>query len=1231
MNFTYNIQNISYSFHPNAHNYHCLDWGPNGLLGIAFENFITICDSSNFNVICTFNLHKSNIACIRFSPGSVERSYANSFQSLIAVGDETGNCLIYDIFNGVRHAGFSPEKLPVTPIIDIQWNQSNPSMLFILTAAPSIICVSIGSTSRRHYSCVQSWSQIGQSLQSFNLNYIFSVPLNGKYQFILTDQFHTNQLLVASSTGNYYSLVRLQNGRQQPIATAPLQFNGLPSDQKILSIECFPHNLNRLTIVMDHSIYVYDLIAKTASLIYRHNLSCFSPMSNVFSASISNKFWIAICDGNVTSFTIQGENFVRESYVLIPQFYQMCQFSVDPYKPSRFAVCTTDGKIAIFNEYKSKLICTAYRPSFPNNISSMTSDNDRQYAFVTNQGYIGLFDTFSGIRYRYRIDIEKFEGINFSQNGSNVRYNSIVFAGKNLAVGSNCLFMIDLQNRQISLKNRHLIPTKLMSIGSILACTPFPNTLDIIFPNMPKKSLTFTSTIVAFTSRMADPNRWALIVRGSGICVVDISEKPKMVAQLVTNDEAACSILYIGSLIYVATRIGEVVRINIETKQTVSIKVCGCMIRSMKSFENFILFSDVENNTYLIDTDAPQFRVSRAPKWKIIEGFFIKASITKTAAALNPSAKEESGKNEEEEEIEKVIGNDGKISVKPLSNFNKNDEVVMNDDADERPFRIMVAVQTSLSTLMIVALPSFEICMAPSITSSKTRKYDISSRFLQCSEIEEFEKIALEAGDLDFVQFVRTLRRMDKLPLPALYTQNHVEFVAKERITRLIERETQPYNLVDFLILTNETHSAARMLMQLETGLPLTSFINSSSNVSLSTRIGASKSFGTFAEDSGTIKSPSKSSIDEDEGKSENEGNGGMKKAASAFFLPSIRGRKRLNSESPSIASYESTSITGNANLLFAGVDTFTIEDNAKTAQTKKIGIPFGFGKSNLMESIIGSSSSDFSSPSLTNILGIRDTTSSAVNVQVETDRNESDLLLAYACMAPNLEAAKCLATNFINSKTKGRHIQTIAKLFCISGDRDAAINWLAANNDWASALYYLKILYRDDEDILEYEEEEEKHENIKSNQNLNESIENQNLNDVSENIESSDVSGNLSGENQKSGSISTDNDTNNENTANGKKKKAYNAEKATIEIIRNWLKQKPIQLSPFILIFIGDYHAALSILYKSGSVAKAYVLIKFLRKNNIEIEPSAFTEYISYSVDDIINKIETKWNAFSA
>ncbi|OHT10148.1 hypothetical protein TRFO_20705 [Tritrichomonas foetus] len=892
-------KNISFSNHPNLQNFHCLDWGPGGFLAAAFENYVTIYDSS-LNFFRSFNLHKSNISCVRFSPVSVERSIPNSFQSFIAVGDETGNCLVYDIYNGVRHAGFSPEKLPIIPIIDIQWNISNPSMLFILTAAPSLLCVNCGSTSRRHYSCVESWAPIGQSIQSFNMSFNFSVPLSTRFQYITVDQFHLNQLLVASSSGNYYSLIKIQNGRNQPFVTQLLQFNGLPADQKILTVEYFPHNINRITIVMTHSIYVYDLAAKTASLIYNNDLALISPMTNVFLPSIADRFWISVNDGTIACFSVEGENYIRHSYVLVPQFHQMAHFIVDPFNFNRLAICTADGKIAVFTSINRKIICSAYRPSFNDHIEAINTNNKDKYSFVSNQGYVGVFDTEKGYSLRFKIELPE----NLHSKGEPL-FDSIAFAGNKIAVGGSRLFVIDLYERKISIMNKHLSPSKMNSTGSLIAYIPFPNTLDILYPSTPKTSLAFAGAIVSFASRMADPSEWALVVRGNGCVIVDISQKPKMIVQFPFPDEPVTCMLFIGSCVYIGTRIGELYRVSIETKKSTVLNISGSMIRTMKCYENYIFVSDNDYNSYLIDIN--EYKVIKSPKWKIQEIHFLSNNV---AVAM-----------------------------------------------------------TSKTTLVLINIPSFEIIISPG-----NAKSDAIQRFSVCNSVDELEKIALEVGDLDFVQFIRVFQRKGELPLPALYTQNHNEFIEKEKVTRFIERLTQPQNLIDFMILTKQNQYAAKLLLK----------------------------------------------------------NGG-----------------------------------------------------------------------------------------------------------------ENEMLLAYACLSPNLEAAMEITKGNCSKK----HVQNVARLLCLSDDKNAAIEWLTLNEDWNAALYFLKMLFDD--------------------------------------------------------------------------------EVATSSILA-WLNIKTIlQLSPLIMSFVGDYHAALTVLYRSGSVAKAFALLCYLREKGIEIKKSSFEDYSNEDIEDLKEKIQAKWDSY--
>ena len=926
------LKNIAYSSHPIGQNLHCLDWGPNGFLGVAMENFVTIYDS-NLNVFRNFNLHKSPISCIRFSPGSVERSLPNSFQYFIAVGDETGNFIVYDIYNGVRHAGFSPEKLPIIPIIDLQWNPSNPSMIFILTTAPSVMCVSVGSTSRRHYSCIESWAQIGQSIQSFNLNFVFSVYLNDMFRFMLTDQFHSNQLFVASSNA-HYAIIKIQNARQiTPFVSKILQFEGLPKDQKIISIEYFPHNINRLTIVMTYSIYVYDLTTKKASLIYSNDITSLSPMNNIFLASVSDRFWVAVNDGTVTSFAIKDQSYIRDAFVLIPQVHQIFYFAVNPYNPKTFAVLTYDGKIMIFTELRKKFFCSSYKPSFPDQILGICSNNKDKYAFVTDHGYIGIFNTLNDQYLRFQIEgsitKQTFINIAFLTNDPSNDENTGTLENleKNidnqLVIGGPRLYTIDLKTRALMIKNKHLSPLNMIVKNSIIAYTPFPSNLEIIVPGKPKTSVTFAGTIISYSVCETDSNKWVVIVRGKGMCIIDVRDKPKMISQFNINEEAVTTIVYINNDVFFGTRIGDIIKLDLEHRSTSSVNIGSSMIKGMKFFDDILFVSEQEGNTHLFD--YKQFKIIKTPKSKILDASFLTKSYA--ISMLSPTI------------------------------------------------------------LMITNIPSFEFYVSPA-----TSKSDISLRFLNCKNIVEFEKAGLEAGDLEFVQFVRTIRHLGNLPLPTLYTQNHDEFVAKDHITKFVERISQPKNMIDYLILTKQNELAANSLIEL------------------------------------------------------------------------------------------SSQIANSNNLNNPGLNV-----------------------------------------------------------------GEAEILMSYACLSPNLQAINSIIEKY---KNKCRHIHLISKLLVISGDLEKSLQWLIENDDWSEALYYLKMLFDDE------------YTNIK---------------------------------------------------------------------LKEWLSKKPIlQLSPLILVFIHDYHAALSTLYKTGYVSRAYALLNYLKNNNIEVQKSIFSEFTDEAIDAIIEKIENKWSSYT-
>lgn len=270
-NFPLNISAIS--TRSSYKNIHCIEWGPNNHIATATNEIVNIYKKEKDKFLFSFQIsrHKSAITALRWNIPSIEISQyeRSSFQYLLAVGDENGNCLIYDTNTGKRYAGISPEqKVNNLMISDIRWcPKQSSSIIFILAsvstsdqaASPStsnvpsssgidkittplvsnansiLLCFEVGSSSRRRNSSVEICGE-GIPFQSVNLVMKFHVKFKVRFDSISCDSIKFMRLILSNSLNSTFvdmkisdsfDLESISNLRQisPPIQTPPRTFS----------------------------------------------------------------------------------------------------------------------------------------------------------------------------------------------------------------------------------------------------------------------------------------------------------------------------------------------------------------------------------------------------------------------------------------------------------------------------------------------------------------------------------------------------------------------------------------------------------------------------------------------------------------------------------------------------------------------------------------------------------------------------------------------------------------------------------------------------------------------------------------------------------------------------------------------------------------------------------------------------------------------------------------------
>ena len=602
------LKRVAFSLHHVRQNAHCLHWGPNGHLAVAAENFVHVYQlvGNRLEIVRTISKHKFNVTCVRFSNPSVELGDSDAFQLFLAVGDENGNCLVYDVATGERHSGFSPDRSGAMRIVDMQWSRAKKNTLVVLTSTPALLVLECGSVARRRSSSVASWQDIGLPLQSFNMVCRHHVGLGQRFDFVMIDPYNGVNLVLVSETGFYVAMKTQVDG--PPTVSQIQKIHGL-GDGAIEAAEFFPHTQNRLVVGADKSFFLYDLVSKTLSVIVNApNSVC--AFQNLFSAADGQVVWVPCTDGSLARVAIEKNKWRKVCGFSTISLNPVTHFAADMYLPRRAALLSRNGALCIVEERHEKLFVVAMLPSFHELIASWTTD-DHRIAFVTNHGFVGILLR-DGSYMRYQIEGRGFE--------------SICFVGEDrLFVGSSKLDYIDMRLRKVVCKSRHITPKNLMSTGSIIAYNPVPNMLDICYSERPKKTYVFKERVLAFASRVADPSKWGVVLARMGICVIDSSQAKATPVRFPVDDENITSIAFYGSTIVTAGQVGDLRVLNIDNGRSSVRRIASCSIQSISFCDGVLIAVTTEYDCLVLD--ASTFEVIREIKWRLMQARVMNSSV----------------------------------------------------------------------------------------------------------------------------------------------------------------------------------------------------------------------------------------------------------------------------------------------------------------------------------------------------------------------------------------------------------------------------------------------------------------------------------------------------------------------------------------------------------------------------------------------------------------------------
>lgn len=395
------IQNASISDQITLDNPNKVAWGPNNFLAIASENIVTIYQlkDKKLDVFHKITKHKAKITAISWNIPTVEFYKPNSFDILLAVGDEDGNCLIYDIFTLSRRGGISPENCsPSLSIFDIKWKLDDASTLFILTAQPSLISISVGTTEILNRSKMKLLSIDSIPYHSINITLLWIQNIELDYKRISIDLYDSNRILISSPQNfNYFAMkinTKNKSNRQsthQNVVSDVLKYP-IDESEKLLHVEYFPFRPNCLLLLTNQHLYLFNLFTKAISSIISYNhLKPFCICNGIFSHSISDRFWIATVDGSIYRSSINdrnerddqdiGDQWTIDSMISSPKAQVLLGIYTDYLNPSRICAVFKDG-IAIIKEFPNTII---NKNSNNNQISDSTLNHSHSLCFNNSE------------------------------------------------------------------------------------------------------------------------------------------------------------------------------------------------------------------------------------------------------------------------------------------------------------------------------------------------------------------------------------------------------------------------------------------------------------------------------------------------------------------------------------------------------------------------------------------------------------------------------------------------------------------------------------------------------------------------------------------------------------------------------------------------------------------------------------------------------------------------------
>lgn len=569
-----------------------ISWGPCNLIAVAYEQIVQIFQYKNHNLVPfrTIPKHRSNITCLSWNIPSVEVDTPQSFSVLLAIGDETGNCLIYTVFSGERHSGISPEANQSISILDIKWSTLDNGLLLLLTSQPSVICMKITPTRTDE---LKPLVLNGSKFQSINIDVKWSSPLKNNYHYILIDPYDPRNVILASANWLYLMVKLTLDGCLENVST-PAKFMDASDKEKLVGCHYFPFSPNKLVLIGGEGIFLYDLFIRENSLIIAEYLGDFADCVSPFSHARPDRMWVIKRDGAVSRMCLKDDEWDVLSSVATGMM-NICGGCVNPIEPSEVVVLAPNGALIVLSEIKDRVLATAMVPGNGENVVSWVTNKDG-LVVLSNSGMLCVHQQ---IRLRFKINDAMIKDV-------------AVIDDTHVAVEGDKLHIIDLVSR--SIRTMNIKAAKMKCANGVLAYLSAPNVMEFMTLSGHVLAQKFRdATVKLFTP--SESGKWAVFLDNYRVVTLDCASNEQVHVDVDNTIGMVVDMAYVQDAVFLATSRGTLCRVNVKQKTTCVLEtLTSIALESVCAYKDTLIVTDTAGCCYAAtsETSVPcPYRVKR--------------------------------------------------------------------------------------------------------------------------------------------------------------------------------------------------------------------------------------------------------------------------------------------------------------------------------------------------------------------------------------------------------------------------------------------------------------------------------------------------------------------------------------------------------------------------------------------------------------------------------------------